>query len=68
MKKTLANSEPSTHGISATFTRRGAMSEVHSAADISRIADPAVGHCSKNLLFSRGAAAPLPFLIGGHRG
>jgi len=27
--------------LAATFTRRGAMSEVHSEADVSRIADPA---------------------------
>jgi hypothetical protein len=36
-----AVSATSAYGTSATFTRRGAMSEVHSEADISRIADPA---------------------------
>jgi len=31
----------SADGTSVTFARRGAMSEVHSEADISRVADPA---------------------------
>jgi len=44
-------------GTSATFTRRGAMSEVHSEAGISRIADPAT-------LMSTRPRSPWPGLTG----